>query len=105
MKKIKFLAMALAALTVFSCSKDEAKNNGGTPPVVEGVETYATFNFNIEGAKPAGPTTKAVGDTETDNGKTERDEKAIKNVRIVIFNDADKLEIDQKIEITNATPA
>ncbi|MEF9924662.1 MAG: hypothetical protein RR854_08840, partial [Muribaculaceae bacterium] len=62
MKKLKLFAMAFIALAMFSCSKDE-ENGGNTPQVVEGVETYATFNFNVEGGSIQGR-----GGSETDAG-------------------------------------
>ncbi|MEG2243766.1 MAG: hypothetical protein RSC87_09870, partial [Muribaculaceae bacterium] len=65
MKKLKLFAMAFIALAMFSCSKDE-ENGGNTPQVVEGVETYATFNFNVEGGS-----IQDRGGSETDAGKTD----------------------------------
>ncbi|MEG2402725.1 MAG: Mfa1 family fimbria major subunit [Muribaculaceae bacterium] len=76
MKKLKLFAMAFIALAMFSCSKDE-ENGGNTPQVVEGVETYATFNFNVEGGS-----IQDRGGSETDAGKTD---DVVKDIRIAIF--------------------
>ncbi|MEG0033354.1 MAG: Mfa1 family fimbria major subunit, partial [Mucinivorans sp.] len=79
MKQIKFFAMAFAALAMFSCAKDKM-GDGENPPVVEGVETYATFNFQVDGNAP-----KSRAASETDAGKTTDKDDVVKDIRIAVF--------------------
>lgn len=85
MRIANFFAVALAALTIASCSKEEigGSNNGGN---VEGVNTptYATFKFNIGGAG-----SRATGDFDpTENPEKDVADAQIGRLQLLIFNAA-----------------
>ncbi|MEG2495495.1 MAG: fimbrial protein, partial [Mucinivorans sp.] len=61
MKQIKFLAMAFAALAVFSCTKDDA--NKATDPATPGQPVYAQFSISLPDAASRGTATDASGTT------------------------------------------
>lgn len=75
MKQFKLFAVALAALTMFSCQKQEEP---GASDVEAGIPTTATIFLN----QTSTPATRATGDEEA---ATEA-EKAIKSATIYIFN-------------------
>ena len=59
MKKIKFLAVALAAFTMFSCTNDEVENLGNNAP---GEQAVLTIKLKGDGdnqaqSRAAGPAT------------------------------------------------
>lgn len=90
MKRNNFLIgmCALATLTLTACGNEEIpdENTGnGNTEVVEGVDTWAKFSFNL--GKDGGGT-RATG-TEHE-GTTE--EKSIKKLRAYIFNEAGNFE-------------
>lgn len=64
MKQIKFLAMAFAALAVFSCTKDDA--NKATDPATPGQPVYAQFSISLPDAASRGTATDASG-TDLEN--------------------------------------
>ncbi|MEF9950487.1 MAG: hypothetical protein RR752_04840 [Mucinivorans sp.] len=59
MKQIKFLAMAFAALAVFSCTKDDA--NKATDPATPGQPVYAQFSISLPDAASRGTANDASG--------------------------------------------
>ncbi|MEG3048310.1 MAG: fimbrial protein, partial [Mucinivorans sp.] len=61
MKQIKFLAMAFAALAVFSCTKDDA--NKATDPATPGQPVYAQFSISLPDAASRGTANDASGTT------------------------------------------
>lgn len=75
MKKIKFYAVALAVLAMFSCSKE---NTNGTDNPTEGKATYANFSVQVKS-----PGTYAAVPADA-NGVVE--EQTITKLKMFIFN-------------------
>ena len=81
-KTILMSMLALATLSLGSCSKEDVTipTDPSNPPVVEGINTYATFNFKVEGS-PVGRAASDLVDEGTKNDK-------ISKLRLLIFSDA-----------------
>lgn len=84
MKQVKSIFLtALAALALAACSNNETVDTGGPDkPVLTGEETYVSFNFKVEGNST---NTRAAGAMIT--AKTDAEEKAVDNGRILIFDE------------------
>ena len=102
MKKIKFLAVALAAFTMFSCSNDEIENLGNNVP---GEQAVLTIKLKGDGDNQA--QSRATGPA------TDDDKAPIKDYLIFLFRDGGALdcpvvagELNQQLTTTiAATPA
>ena len=81
MKKIKFLAVALAALTMFSCSNDEIENLGNNVP---GEQAVLTIKLKGDGDNQA--QSRATGPA------TDDDKAPIKDYLIFLFRDGGALD-------------
>lgn len=81
MKKIKFLAVALAAFTMFSCSNDEIENLGNNVP---GEQAVLTINLKGNGDNQA--QSRATG------GVTDTEDVAIKDYLVFLFRDGGALD-------------
>lgn len=80
MKKIKkanFMAMALAAFTMFSCSNEEIENVGSNVP---GEKAVLTINIEGDGDKLVQSRAAGTGGTDTQNA-------TIKNYAVFLFRD------------------
>jgi len=82
MKKIKFLAVALAAFTLFSCSNDEIESLGNNAP---GEQAVLTINLKGDGDDQA--QSRALGPAAT----TEAD---INNYLVFLFRDGGDLDCE-----------
>lgn len=84
MKQIKFFAMALAALTIVSCSKEQVGGDNGGGGDELSTPTYATFKFNIGGAG-----SKAAADFDpTTKPEADAADAKIGTLQLLIFNSA-----------------
>lgn len=84
MKQIKFFAMALAALTIVSCSKEQIGGDNGGGGDELSTPTYATFKFNIGGAG-----SKAAADFDpTTKPEADAADAKIGTLQLLIFNSA-----------------
>lgn len=96
MKQFKSFAVALAALTMFSCQKEDGTITPGATPV--GEPTYATFSFNTSGIS-----TRAGGALESDGGQNATAdataEKVIKTARMLIFSETGVLENNKVVTL------
>ena len=81
MKKIKFLAVALAAFTMFSCSNDEIENLGNNVP---GEQAVLTIKLKGDGDNQA--QSRATGPA------TDDDKAPIKDYLIFLFRDGGALD-------------
>ena len=81
MKKIKFLAVALAAFTLFSCSNDEIENLGNNVP---GEQAVLTIKLKGDGDNQA--QSRATGPA------TDDDKAPIKDYLIFLFRDGGALD-------------
>lgn len=87
MKQFKFFAVALAALTIFSCSKEQIGGNEGEGGNDGGnainTPTYATFKFNIGG----GSNGRAAADFDpVTKPEDDIDDAEIGRLQLLIFN-------------------
>ena len=83
MKQVKSIFMtALAALAFAACNNDEVVEKGSPGDVLAGEETYVSFSFKVEGSTA---NTRAA-DTPIE-GKTDAEEKAVADGRILIFDE------------------
>ena len=73
---------ALAALAFAACNNDEVVEKGSPGDVLAGEETYVSFSFKVEGSTA---NTRAA-DTPIE-GKTDVEEKAVADGRILIFDE------------------
>ena len=84
MKQVKSIFMtALAALAFAACNNDEVVEKGSPGDVPTGEETYVSFSFKVEGSTA---NTRAA-DTPIE-GKTDAEEEAVTDGRILIFDEA-----------------
>ena len=81
-KTILMSMLAFASLSLGSCSKEDVaiSTDPSNPPVVEGINTYATFNFKVEG----NPVGRAASDLVEEGVKSDK----ISQLRLLIFSDA-----------------
>lgn len=91
MKKIKFLAVALAAFTMFSCSNEEVENLGNNAPGAKSVLTV-----KVEGAGNNQAQSRALG------GAADTDDVKIKNYLVFLFRDGGALDCDPHYNSSNA---
>lgn len=84
MKQVKSIFLtALAALALAACSNNETVDPGGPDsPVPTGEETYVSFSFKVAGST----TNTRAADTPIE-GKTDAEEKAVADGRILIFDE------------------
>ena len=83
MKQVKSIFMtALAALAFAACNNDEVVEKGSPGDVPTGEETYVSFSFKV-----AGSTTNTRAADTPIQGKTEAEEKAVTDGRILIFDE------------------
>lgn len=92
MKKIKFLAVALAAFTMFSCTNDEVENLGNNAPGEKSVLTV-----KVEGAGNNQAQSRATGEA-TDAG-----DAVINNYLVFLFRDGGALDCAPHESNSNAT--
>lgn len=81
MKKIKFLAVALAAFTMFSCTNDEVENLGNNVP---GEQAVLTIKLKGDGDNQA--QSRAAGPA------TDTDDAVINNYLVFLFRDGGALD-------------
>lgn len=92
MKKIKFLAVALAAFTMFSCTNDEVENLGNNAPGEKSVLTV-----KVEGAGNNQAQSRATG------AATDTEDAVINNYLVFLFRDGGALDCPPHYSSSNAT--
>lgn len=92
MKKIKFLAVALAAFTMFSCTNDEVENLGNNAPGEKSVLTV-----KVEGAGNNQAQSRATG------AATDTEDAVINNYLVFLFRDGGALDCAPHESNSNAT--
>lgn len=92
MKKIKFLAVALAAFTMFSCTNDEVENLGNNVP---GEQAVLTIKLKGDGDNQA--QSRAAGPA------TDTEDAVINNYLVFLFRDGGALDCAPHYSASNAT--
>ena len=92
MKKIKFLAVALAAFTMFSCTNDEVENLGNNAP---GEQAVLTIKLKGDGDNQA--QSRAAGPA------TDTEDAVINNYLVFLFRDGGALDCAPHYSASNAT--
>lgn len=91
MKKIKFLAVALAAFTMFSCTNDEVENLGNNAP---GEQAVLTIKLKGDGDNQA--QSRAAGPA------TDTEDAVINNYLVFLFRDGGALDCAPRESNSNA---
>lgn len=92
MKKIKFLAVALAAFTMFSCTNDEVENLGNNVP---GEQAVLTIKLKGDGDNQA--QSRAAGPA------TDTEDAVINNYLVFLFREGGALDCAPHYSASNAT--
>ena len=92
MKKIKFLAVALAAFTMFSCTNDEVENLGNNVP---GEQAVLTIKLKGDGDNQA--QSRAAGPA------TDTEDAVINNYLVFLFRDGGALDCAPHYSASGAT--
>lgn len=92
MKKIKFLAVALAAFTMFSCTNDEVENLGNNVP---GEQAVLTIKLKGDGDNQA--QSRAAGPA------TDTEDAVINNYLVFLFREGGALDCAPYYSASNAT--
>lgn len=91
MKKIKFLAVALAAFTMFSCTNDEVENLGNNVP---GEQAVLTIKLKGDGDNQA--QSRAAGPA------TDTEDAVINNYLVFLFRDGGALDCAPHYSVSGA---